>query len=170
MQESLELSIIIVSYNVREFLEQALLSIHRAVKNISHEVFVVDNASSDGSADLIARKFPSAKLIRNSTNLGFARANNMAVGQCRGEFICLINPDTIVQEDTFSVLLAFLRNHPQAGAAGCKILNPDGTLLAAGDLLVAGSLQDWLADRGTRLRWDVGFEHGSEPMDADQSG
>ena len=131
MQESLELSIIIVSYNVREFLEQALLSIHRAVKNISHEVFVVDNASSDGSADLIARKFPAVRLIRNSTNLGFARANNMAVGQCRGEFICLINPDTIVQEDTFSVLLAFLRNHPQAGAAGCKILNPDGTLQLA---------------------------------------
>jgi GT2 family glycosyltransferase/lipopolysaccharide/colanic/teichoic acid biosynthesis glycosyltransferase len=131
MQESLELSIIIVSYNVREFLEQALLSIHKAVKNISHEVFVVDNASSDGSADLIARKFPAVKLARNSMNLGFARANNLAIGQCRGKFICLVNPDTIVQEDTFSVLIDFLRNHPEAGAVGCKILNPDGTLQLA---------------------------------------
>jgi len=125
------LSVIIVNYNVREFLGEALSSILRAVKNISAEIIVVDNASSDGSVEYIKANFPSVRVVRNAENVGFARANNQAIQLSIGKYICLINPDTIVQEDTFSVLLKFMDEHPEAGAAGCKILNPDGSLQLA---------------------------------------
>jgi len=127
----LTLSIIIVSYNVREFLEQALVSIKKAVENISCEIFVVDNASSDGSPDIIAKKFPDVKLIQNSENLGFAKANNQAMRLSQGQYVCVINPDTIVQENTFLQVIKFLEKNAQVGAVGCKILNPDGTLQLA---------------------------------------
>ena len=125
------ISIVIVSYNVREFLEQSIISIKNSLTNISHEIFVVDNASSDNSPDLIERKFLKVKLISNKSNVGFARANNQALKLCSGEYICIINPDTIVQEDTFEKLLEFMDSHPDAGAVGCKILNPDGSLQLA---------------------------------------
>lgn len=125
------LSIIIVSYNVREFLEQALLSIDRAVGLLDHEIFVVDNNSMDGSAEFVRQRFPAVRLIALNENLGFARANNLAMALASGRFLCLINPDTIVQEDTFTTLLAFFDKHPEAGLLGCKILNPDGTLQLA---------------------------------------
>ena len=125
------LSIIIVSYNVREFLEQALLSIQRATCNLSSEIFVVDNNSMDGSAEFVRRSFPEVKLLANAENLGFAAANNLALDQASGRYICLINPDTIVQEDTFTTLISFCEKHPEAGAVGCKILNSDGTLQLA---------------------------------------
>ena len=121
------LSVIIVNYNVRQFLENALASIARALEGIDGEVFVVDNASSDGSADMVRAKFPSVCLIESDRNLGFARANNVALQRARGEFLLLINPDTVVQEDTFRVMLRFFAEVPDAGLAGCKILNPDGT-------------------------------------------
>ncbi len=131
LRASKKLSIIIVSYNVREFLEQALRSIERAVRDIDHEIFIVDNNSADGSADMVAKKFPNIHLLCNTENLGFARANNQVLKKCSGEYICLINPDTIVQEDTFIKLLAFMEDRPEAGMVGCKILNPDGTLQLA---------------------------------------
>ena len=121
------LSVIIVNYNVRQFLENALASIYRALEGIEGEVFVVDNASADGSADMVKSKFPRVCLIESSENVGFARANNIALRRATGEFILLINPDTIVQEDTFSVMLRFFRDVPDAGIAGCKILSPDGS-------------------------------------------
>ena len=128
---NLVISIVIVSYNVREFLEQSLISIKNSLANISHEIFVVDNASSDNSPDLIKRKFPDIKLISNKSNIGFARANNQAIKLCSGQYICVINPDTIVQEDTFEKLIEFMDSAPDAGAVGCKILNPDGSLQLA---------------------------------------
>jgi GT2 family glycosyltransferase len=121
------LSVIIVNYNVRQFLENALASIERALEGIEGEVFVVDNASGDGSADMVKTKFPRVCLIESSENVGFARANNIALRRARGEFILLINPDTVVQEDTFRVMLQFFRDVPRAGIAGCRILNPDGS-------------------------------------------
>jgi GT2 family glycosyltransferase len=121
------LSVIIVNYNVRQFLENALASIERALEGIDGEVFVVDNDSADGSADMVKAKFPRVCLIESSENAGFARANNIALRRARGEFILLINPDTVVQEDTFRVMLGFFRDVPDAGLAGCKILNPDGS-------------------------------------------
>jgi GT2 family glycosyltransferase/lipopolysaccharide/colanic/teichoic acid biosynthesis glycosyltransferase len=122
-----KLSIIIVNYNVQDFLMHTLESIKRAVVNISHEIFVVDNASVDGSVEMLKNKFPGVILMENKINKGFAAANNQAMKESTGEFIVLINPDTVVQEDTFTKLLEFMENHPDAGAATCKILNPDGT-------------------------------------------
>ncbi len=127
----MDLSIIIVNYNVRPFLENALNSIRRAVGNLEHEIFVVDNASDDGSIEMVCEKFPDIILIQNKTNLGFSAANNIALKQSKGKFIVLLNPDTIVQEDTFSSLINFLDQNPKIGLVGCKILNPDGTIQLA---------------------------------------
>ncbi|KPK87182.1 hypothetical protein AMJ80_12290 [bacterium SM23_31] len=122
------LSVIIVSYNVKNYLEQALVSVQKALSGISHEIFVVDNASTDGSAAVVKEKFPGVMLIENEKNTGFARANNIAVKRAAGEYISLLNPDTIVQEDTFSILLEAFSTYPEAGMVGCKILNEDGSL------------------------------------------
>lgn len=123
----LDLSVIIVNYNVREFLEQALRSVYRAGSDVEIEVFVVDNNSVDGSTAMVRTEFPDVRLIVNDENVGFGRANNQAIRLARGRYVLVLNPDTIVQEDTFSTLLDFMEEHPDAGAVGCKILNPDGT-------------------------------------------
>ncbi|MCX8105120.1 MAG: glycosyltransferase [Ignavibacterium album] len=126
-----DLSIIIVNYNVKEYLKNLLHSIKKASQNLSTEIFVVDNASDDGSVEMIREKFPEVKLIANEKNLGFGKANNLALKEANGKFLLLINPDTLVAEDTFSKLIEFFESHPDAGMVGCKILNPDGTLQLA---------------------------------------
>jgi len=127
----MELSIVIVNFNVKHFLEQALISIQKAIRHINCEVFVVDNASQDASVAMVRQKFPWVKLIVNTQNLGFAVANNQALKLASGKYIACINPDTIIQEDTFITLIQFFETHPEVGMAGCKILNPDGTLQLA---------------------------------------
>jgi O-antigen biosynthesis protein len=124
----LDISVIIVNYNVRDFLHQALVSIQKALKGIKSEIIVVDNASDDGSVEMVRRQFPRVKIISNTVNVGFAKANNIALKKTRGKFLLLINPDTIIQEDTIRVMIEFLRNHSEVGLAGCKILNPNGTI------------------------------------------
>ncbi|MEK7671678.1 MAG: glycosyltransferase family 2 protein, partial [Bacteroidota bacterium] len=123
----MDLSVIIVNYNVRQFLENALASTYRAMEGLQGEVFVVDNASDDGSIEMVKTKFPHVLLIENQANVGFAKANNAALKQAKGRYVLLLNPDTIVQEDTFKVMIRFFDENPDAGLAGCKILNPDGT-------------------------------------------
>lgn len=127
----MDLSVIIVNYNVKEFLQNLLNSIEKASVNISKEIIVVDNASDDGSVEFLKDKFSSVKLIENKTNVGFGKANNKALKLAKGKFILLINPDAIVSEDTFDKMISFFGNTPSAGLAGCKILNPDGTLQLA---------------------------------------
>ncbi|MHB1688820.1 MAG: glycosyltransferase [Ignavibacteriaceae bacterium] len=127
----MDLSIIIVNYNVKEFLQNLLHSIAKAAQNISHEIIIVDNASDDGSVEFIQEKFSGVKLIVNQKNLGFSKANNIGLKIASGDFLLLINPDTIVREDTFQKMLKFFEEYPEAGMAGCKILNPDGTLQLA---------------------------------------
>ncbi len=122
-----DLSVIIVNYNVRELLEEALRSVCRASRGLDVEIFVVDNNSADGSVEMIQTEFPHVHLITNAENLGFSRANNQAIRQARGRYLLLLNPDTLIQEDTLRVMVDFLETHPEVGAAGCKILNPDGT-------------------------------------------
>lgn len=126
-----KLSLIIVSYNVREFLLQALSSMEQALQDIPNEIWIVDNASSDGTVAVVKKRFPGVQIIANNVNIGFAKANNQALALAKGDFLCLINPDTLVQENTFSALLKFLKAHPSVGLVGCKILNPDGTLQLA---------------------------------------
>ncbi|MFQ5823399.1 MAG: glycosyltransferase [bacterium] len=129
--QEIELSVIIVNYNVKEFLEQALISVKKALRGISSEIIVVDNASRDGSAQLIQQRYPDVHLLVNSKNLGFAKASNQGLRKAKGKYLALLNPDTIVQEDTFSTMLDFSKKHPDTGMLGCKILNPDGTLQLA---------------------------------------
>ncbi len=125
---ALDVSVIIVNYNVRDFLHQALVSIQKSLKGMNSEIIVVDNASDDGSAEMVRHQFPHVRLILNASNLGFAKANNIALKQALGKFLLLINPDTIVQEDTIRVMVEFLKSHHKVGLAGCKILNPDGSI------------------------------------------
>ncbi len=126
-----DLSIIIVNYNVKEFLKNLLHSIKKASQNLDTEIIVVDNASDDGSVEMLQEKFPDVKLIANEENLGFGKANNLGLKLAQGKYILLINPDTLVAEDTFDELIRFFESHPDAGMVGCKILNPDGTLQLA---------------------------------------
>ncbi len=127
----MDLSIIIVNYNVKEFIQNLLESIKSASKRISTEVIIVDNASDDGSVELIRHKYPAVKLIVNSRNLGFSKANNLGLKEATGKYLLLLNPDTLVKEDTFEKMIAFFESTPDAGMAGCKLLNTDGTLQLA---------------------------------------
>jgi hypothetical protein len=127
----MDLSVVLVSYNTRDLLEQALRTALEAAAGLEVEVFVVDNASRDHSAKMVAEKFPQVKLIRSPRNLGFAGGNNLALRQVQGRHVLLLNTDTVVRRDTLRCLVGFLDAHPEAGAAGCKILNPDGTLQLA---------------------------------------
>jgi hypothetical protein len=127
----LDLSIIIVNYNVKEFLQNLIHSIEKASSTFTKEIVIIDNASDDGSVDFIKEKFPYVKLTANQKNLGFGKANNIGLKEVHGKYILLINPDTIIAEDTFGKMIQFFENNPDAGLAGCKILNPDGTLQPA---------------------------------------
>ncbi|NNE70471.1 MAG: glycosyltransferase, partial [Rhodothermales bacterium] len=122
-----DVSVVIVNYNVRDFLEQALRSVRRASARLDVEVFVADNNSVDGSVPMVRERFPEVHLLANEDNVGFGVANNMAIRRARGRYVLILNPDTIVQEDTLEHFVSFMDGHPNAGAAGCQILNPDGT-------------------------------------------
>jgi GT2 family glycosyltransferase len=125
----MELSVIIVSFNVRDYLKRCLLSVQNATYNIDCEIFVVDNNSGDGSADMVRDEFPGVNLITNKANKGFSTANNQAIRQSSGEFILLLNPDTIVQESTFSKCIGFMKNHIEAGAIGVRMVDGEGNFL-----------------------------------------
>ncbi len=125
----MRLSVVIVNYNVRHFLEQALGSVRRALQGIDGEVWVVDNNSADDSVRMVRERFPEVKLITNTDNPGFAVANNQAIRQCTGAYVLLLNPDTLVEEDTFRKCLIFMDEHPEAGALGCKLLDGSGKFL-----------------------------------------
>ncbi len=129
--KTLELSVVIVNYNVKEFLEQTLVSVTKALDTIPSNIIVVDNASVDGSQQLIRERFPDVTLVANPENAGFAKASNQGIRMSQARFVALLNPDTIVEESTFSRMLEFFHDNPRAGMAGCKILNPDGTLQLA---------------------------------------
>jgi GT2 family glycosyltransferase len=125
----MDLSVIIVNYNVRHFLEQCLHSVRKASENIDCEIFVVDNNSVDGSCSMVTSIFPEVKLIRNLNNIGFSAANNQAIRLSSGKFILLLNPDTLVEENTFTRCLTFVKEHHDAGALGVKMINGNGKLL-----------------------------------------
>ena len=125
----MKLSVIIVNYNVKHFLEQCLQSVNKAIKNIDAEVFVVDNNSVDQSVELVKDKFPFVKLIINKENTGFSVANNQAIRVSKGEYVLLLNPDTIVEEDTLEKCISFMDSKPNAGAIGVKMVDGKGKFL-----------------------------------------
>lgn len=125
----IKLSIVIVNYNVKYFLEQCLHAALKACATIESEIFVVDNNSVDGSCQMVQEKFPQVKLIENHDNKGFSKANNQAIRISNGEFILLLNPDTIVEEDSFVKCLQFMNSHPDAGGLGVKMIDGKGRFL-----------------------------------------
>jgi len=127
-QEPPELSVIIVNWNTRDLLSACLNSIYAETKETSFEIIVVDNASSDGSAEMVKREFPRVRLIKNRENLGFARANNLAIRQSSSRFIALLNSDTVVLSGALDKMVAFMKTHPHVDALGPMLLNTDGSL------------------------------------------
>jgi len=121
-----KLSVVIVNYNVKHFIEQCLFSVLKASENIACEIFVVDNNSVDGSVTIIKDKFPQVNLIVNKANTGFSVANNQAIRLAKGEYVLLLNPDTVVQEDTFTKVITFMNTHADAGGLGVKMLDGQG--------------------------------------------
>ncbi len=122
----MKLSIVIVNYNVKHYLEQCLHSVRRATASLQAEVWVVDNNSTDGSIDYLQPRFPEVHFVANKENVGFSRANNQAIKASAGEYVLLLNPDTIVGEDVLVTAIDFLDSHPEVGATGVAMLKSDG--------------------------------------------
>jgi GT2 family glycosyltransferase len=131
MQGVPELSIVIVNFNVKDYLSQCLRSIYKSKYNFIIEIIVVDNNSVDNSVEFVAKQFPEVTLISLSENKGFAYANNEGFKIAKGRYLLALNPDTYLQEDTLQTMFSYMESHPEVGIAGCKVLNPDGTLQLA---------------------------------------
>lgn len=125
----MKLSVIIVNYNVKYFLEQCLYSIRDAGKGINTEIFVVDNNSVDGSVKMVKEKFPEVIILENKENLGFSKANNQAISLAKGEYVLLLNPDTVIENDTFKKITQFMDSNPDAGGLGVKMIDGKGKFL-----------------------------------------
>ncbi|MEZ4755754.1 MAG: glycosyltransferase family 2 protein [Flavobacteriales bacterium] len=125
----MELSVVIVNYNVKAYLEQCLRTVEKAMVGVTGEVFVVDNQSTDGSVEMVREKFPWVRLIANADNVGFSRANNQAIREARGDYVLLLNPDTVVGEDVFRKVIDFMNAHPKAGGLGVKMIDGTGHFL-----------------------------------------
>jgi GT2 family glycosyltransferase len=123
-----KISIVIVSYNTREILLNYLRSVYSSTGDVELEVFVVDNASSDGTVDAIRGEFPQCTVIANEANVGFSRANNQAVRLCNGRYILLLNPDTAVEPDVLAKMVAFMDEQPDVGMVSCRLVTGDGSL------------------------------------------
>ena len=127
-QPVVALSVIVSCYNTRQLLSDCLQSIYRDPPEETYEILVVDDASSDGTSEMVGANFPDVHLLRNDINQHYAFSNNRAIDQARGEFLLLLNADTIVLPQALDRMVAFLREHPEAGAVGCRLLNEDGTI------------------------------------------
>lgn len=125
----MQLSVIILNYNVRYFLEQCVLSVEKALAGIEGEIIVIDNNSPDDSCAMMKAKFPHIKLIENKENSGFPKGNNIGVAEAKGEYLCILNPDTIVAEDTFTKILKTENWQLNTGIVGCKLIDGSGAFL-----------------------------------------
>ena len=123
----MKLSIIILCWNDLGVILNCLQSIYANIHSTEFEVIVSDNGSVDGSIGCIRNRFPQVHIIENGTNLRFAKANNVGIRASKGEYVLILNPDTIIHDRTLDKLVAFADQHPEAGAFGCRVLNPDGT-------------------------------------------
>ena len=126
--QAMDISIIIVSWNVRDLLKKCLASIFRFAPDFAFEVIVVDNASADGTVEMARADYPNVRLIANKKNLGFAKANNQGIAQAKGEYVLLLNPDTEFIEDALSACVAKMGSDKTIGVLGCQLLNSDKTI------------------------------------------
>ena len=125
----MKLSVVILNYNVRYFLELCLQSVEAALEGIPSEIIVIDNNSDDASCEMVVSKFPSVTLIKNAVNVGFSKANNQAVEVAKGEYVCILNPDTVVSEDTFLKVMDFVDSKSNLGIVGCRLIDGAGDFL-----------------------------------------
>lgn len=125
----MQLSVIILNYNVRYFLELCVLSVQNAIQNLDAEIIVIDNNSQDDSCEMMKKRFPNVKLIENKENSGFPKGNNIGVALAQGDYICILNPDTVVAEDTFTKVLAFAKEQKDLGIVGVKLIDGTGNFL-----------------------------------------
>ncbi|WP_372756796.1 glycosyltransferase family 2 protein [Mariniflexile sp.] len=125
----MKLSIVILNYNVRYFLELCLKSVQAAITNLEAEIIVVDNDSEDDTCEMVKTLFPEVVLIENKENFGFSKGNNIGVSHAKGEYLCILNPDTVVAEDTFKSMLAFVESKSNLGIVGCKLIDGIGNFL-----------------------------------------
>lgn len=127
--KTIDLSVIIVSYNVEHFLHLCLESVYAATKNIRAEVIVIDNASADKSVDMVRKQFPATRVIANVDNLGFGKANNQAAKLAKGRYLCILNPDTVVSENTFEQFITLHESKPNLGISGPQLTDGTGEFL-----------------------------------------
>lgn len=125
------LSIIIVNYNAEKFLQKCLSSVYAETTKVPFDVWVVDNNSADASVSMVRQNFLQVNLIENKENVGFAKANNQAITKCTGDYILLLNPDTLILQNAIEKVIDFMGENPTIGICGCKVLNADGTLQLA---------------------------------------
>jgi GT2 family glycosyltransferase len=151
--ENLQLSTIIISWNTREMLQACLDSVFAHSEGLAFEVIVVDNASDDGSADMVADTFPAVRLIRNTRNVGFAAANNQGFAIASGRHVLLLNSDTIVHGDVLKKSVEWLDMHPKVAAMGCRVLNTDGTVQNTCSMYPSLLNQILLTSGLSRLPW-----------------
>ena len=124
----MDLSIVVVTWNGKRFVDENFGSILADLRGLSAEVIAVDNASTDGTAEMIAERYPEVELIRSPTNLGFARGNNLAIRKSQGKYVCLVNPDVRILPGCFRTLVDYLEQNPKVGVVGPKTFNADGSL------------------------------------------
>ena len=132
----MKLSVVILNYNVKYFIDICLQSVCAATEELDAEVIVVDNASIDGSVTWIKQQFPKVVVVENKKNTGFPKGNNIGVAKAKGDYICILNPDTIVEENTFKEALLFMQLHPNVGIMGPKLLDGSGVFLKESKLLL----------------------------------
>ncbi|MDI7274752.1 MAG: glycosyltransferase family 2 protein [Anaerolineae bacterium] len=144
-----DLSVIIVSWNTAPLLRACLDSIRQHSTGVSTQIIVVDNASDDGSAEMVAGRYPGAVLISNASNLGYARANNQGISRASGRYVLLLNSDTEVRAGALAAMVAYMDGHPQVGAAGPRLIGPDGTIQRSYDLF---PLRPW------QMAWQKGLD------------
>jgi GT2 family glycosyltransferase len=125
----MDTSVVIVSWNVKDLLRENLQALFRSRGDIVFEVFVVDNNSEDGTVEMLGKEFPEVKVIANKDNLGFAKANNMAIERAKGRYILLLNPDMKVLPDTLGNMVSWMDSRPEAGVAGCKLVTENGDIV-----------------------------------------
>jgi GT2 family glycosyltransferase len=158
----MKLSIVIICWNDLKVIIDCLNSVFRQTTKIDFEVIVSDNGSSDGSRDYIRQHFPGVRIVENGENLGFARGNNAGINVARGEYVLILNPDTIIHDRALEKLVAFADSHPEAGAFGCRVLNPDGSfqnparpIPTVSGYLISALYLRWLGRLSPRFDSDV---------------
>ncbi len=172
----MDLSIIIVTWNSKEFVKSCLDSILASLSGLDAEIILVDNSSSDRTVKIVEENFPGVILIENSDNLGYAKANNQGIAKSQGRYLLLLNPDTLVPRESLDLMIKFMEASPEAGALGPRLVNPDGSVQPSCREFPGFSTLLWEFSGLSRLfprnrifgRWRMGYFAFDQPREVDQ--